>query len=381
MGLRGRDFGHVAGVDLITHAAVGAATGEWLLGKRLGNRALAWGCLFGLLPDVDALLMWVWNAANQLWWHRGPTHALLVIAAAVYGLSGWLARRWKRDKITRGRAAVFLAAALGGHVWLDCLTVYGTSVWWPLPLPRVALNQLFIIDPFFLMPLGVALVWLAFLRGKKQAAKRRRLLGWGTALAVGYVLLAVVMKRVADAGFAGDLARRGVSYERRSEAPTAFNILLWRAVVDRGDAYWVGYRTVFEPPGTPVRWTIYPKDAGALAGMEDLPEVRRVKWFTDGWWIARGHANGVWIGDLRFGEMRSWGDKKGMVDSWLPFAWNVTPDARGERLRALHPSRVQPGAMLTRMAARIAGDRKAWEANPRLAGLVGRLPEFLLVEE
>jgi hypothetical protein len=33
------------------------------------------------------------------------------------------------------------------------------------------------------------------------------------------------------------------------------------------------------------------------------------------------------------------------------------------------------------MALRIGGDRTAWEANPRLAGVTGSLPEFLAVEE
>ena len=44
-------------MDSLTHAVLGAALGELVLGKRLGNRALAWGALFGTLPDLDALVM------------------------------------------------------------------------------------------------------------------------------------------------------------------------------------------------------------------------------------------------------------------------------------------------------------------------------------
>jgi hypothetical protein len=33
------------------------------------------------------------------------------------------------------------------------------------------------------------------------------------------------------------------------------------------------------------------------------------------------------------------------------------------------------------MALRIAGDHAEWEANPRLAGVTGSLPEFLAVKE
>jgi hypothetical protein len=127
------------------------------------------------------------------------------------------------------------------------------------------------------------------------------------------------------------------------EAPTPFNILLWRSVVDRGDEFWVGYRTVFERRDTPVRWTVYPQGADALHGMENLREVKRLQWFSDGWWIARRHAKGAWLGDLRFGEARVWGDRKGMVDSRLAFSWDVMPATKGDRLRPHHPARTGAG--------------------------------------
>lgn len=371
----------VALVDSITHMALGAALGELMVGKRLGNRALGWGALLGTLPDLDAVLAPLFSTAGKLGWHRGPSHSLLVMAAASYALAPWLAKLWKRDKVSRAQAGWLVFAIWSSHVLIDCFSVYGTSVGWPLPVQRVAFNNLFIIDGGFTLPLVVTVVWLAFLRTKKQWPKRRQLNVWGLGLAAGYALLSVALKFAVSAGFDADLARRGVTFQRRMEAPTPFNILLWRAVVDRGDELWVGYRTVFERHQTPVRWTVYPKGRNALTGMADLREVKALNWFTDGWWIARRHAKGVWIGDLRFDEARSWGDKKSMVDSRLAFAWSVTPNTTGERVQQLRPTRSQPGDTLKRMAARLLGNRQAWEANPRLAGVTGSLPEFLAVEE
>ena len=379
--LRGRNFRHACAVDSITHAALGAALGEWMLGKRLGNRALAWGALVGTLPDLDALFMPFFDTAGKLWWHRGPSHSLGVMLVGCYVLAPWLAKLWRRDQVSKVRAGCFLLAVWGVHVLTDCFTVYGTALGWPLPVSRVAFNHLFIIDPLFTLPLVVTLVWLAFLRTNKQRQQRRRLNAWGLGLATGYALLSVGMKFTASAGFDADLARRGVTFQRRMEAPTPFNILLWRAVVDRGDEFWVGYRTVFERHGTPVRWTVYPQGRAALAGLADMREVQTVKGFTDGWWLARSHVQGAWIGDLRFDEARNWGEKKTMVDSRLRFAWDVIPNAQGDRLRQLPPAREQPGETFRRMAARMLGNRQAWEANPRLAGLTGSLPEFLAVEE
>ncbi len=373
--------GILCGVDSITQAALGAAVGELFLGKRLGNRALAWGALFGTLPDLDALLTPLLDTARNLWWHRGPSHSLVVMIAASWFLAPRLARLWKKDKISRARAGWFVFAAWSTHVLIDCFTVYGTSVLWPFSSHRVGFNHVFIIDFFFTLPMLVALVWLAFLRTKKQLPRRRRINAWGLGLAGVYGLLSVGMKLVASAGFEADLARRGVKFERRMEAPTPFNILLWRSVVDRGDEFWVGYRTVFESKATPVRWTVYPQGANALAGLEGMREVRTLQWFSDGWWIARPHTKGAWIGDLRFGEIRTWGDKKTMVDSRLAFAWDVLPGAAGDKVVARRPTRTAAGETLRRMGARIAGNRAEWEANPRLAGVTGSLPEFLAVEE
>jgi inner membrane protein len=53
-------------VDSITQATLGAAVGEALLGKKLGNRAVAWGLLFGTLPDLDVIFSPFLDNARQL---------------------------------------------------------------------------------------------------------------------------------------------------------------------------------------------------------------------------------------------------------------------------------------------------------------------------
>jgi len=291
-----------------------------------------------------------------------------------------LARLWKREKVSRARAAVFVFLVWCTHVLIDCFTVYGTSVFWPFSETRVAFNHIFIIDPLYTLPLVISLIWLAFYRTKKQQAKRTRVLRWGLGLSTGYIALTIGLKFLVSAAFDADLARREVTYARRMEAPTAFNTLLWRSVVDRGDELWVGYRSVFESPSAPVRWTIYPRRAESLAGMENEREVETVKWFSRGWWIARPHAEGVWIADMRFGETRTYGDKPGMVDSRIMFSWSFLPDAEGDRLRPERPEVRNAEDSLKRIARRIF-TREGWEANPRLAGIPGTLPEFLPVRE
>ncbi|MBX3741815.1 MAG: metal-dependent hydrolase [Akkermansiaceae bacterium] len=368
-------------MDSITQAALGAAVGEAMLGKKLGNRALLWGLFFGTLPDLDVLVSFFLDTTNNLIWHRGPSHSLLVMVIASAALGHWLAKLWKKQKISRGQAGLFVFAVWSTHVLLDCFTVYGTSVLWPFTEKRIAFNNLFIIDPFYTVPLLVTLVWLAFLRTKKQLAKRRRLCWWGLGLSSGYVAVSLLAKWAASAGFDADLRKRGVTFTRRMEAPTTFNILFWRSVVDRGDELWVGYRSIFEFHDTPVRWTVYPKGTDAYFPYSAMREAKTVAWFSDGWWICRPHKQGIWLGDLRFGETRTWNARKDSVDSRVSFSWVFHPKAEGEKLRQLMPESRNPGETMKRLAKRVAGDRAAWEAQPRLAGVHGSLPEVLRAEQ
>lgn len=367
-------------VDSLTQATLGAAVGELVLGKRLGNRAIVWGAVFGTLPDLDALLSPFFDHASWLWWHRGPSHSILVMVLASLLLARPLSRMWKGDRITAPLAGWFVFLAWSTHVLIDCFNTYGTLVLWPFSATRVAFNNLFIIDPLFTLPMLVCLIWAAFLRKPKQLPKRRRLNLIGLAIACAYVGLSFGAKAIAAKGFEADLARQGVKYHAQFESPTPFNILLWRSTVDCGDSIWVGYHSLIDGRSKPIRWTVYPKGREAADKLGDSRELDLVKHFSGDWWIARPHAKGIWIADLRFGELREWGKRKGMVDHRFIFSWDLLPAEKRNRLRPKSRQRADMSEMLRRMAKRSMGKREAWESNPRLEGVTGSLPEFLLTQ-
>jgi inner membrane protein len=369
-------------MDWFTHAAVGAALGEIMFGKRMGNRALGWGALFGIAPDLlDSLASPVLSTSGKLAYLCGASHSLLLVVMLSFGLRGWLVTLWMRHKVTRQQAGWFVGLVCCAHLLVDSLSVPGVQVLWPYPAGQASIHLLVHGDGLIAVPLVVALVSLAFLRTKKEQAKRRRRWWWGVGLSGGYVALAMLAKWTAATGFAADLARRGTVYERRMESPTPWNLLLWRGLVDRGDEIWVAYRTVFEWHSTPVRWTVYPRDRKAFAKVADTRDAKRVAAFSKGWWIARPNKSGVWLADLRGGELRRWGERKGMVDTRFQRAWQLEPQAAGDPLRQITLEPKNPGDMATRLLQRTLGQREAWEANPRLAGVPGSLPEVLRVEE
>ena len=71
---------------------LGAAIGEATVGRRIGRRGMAVGAVTALLPDLDVLGHFFLPHAQQLAFHRGITHSLL-IAAILPLILAWLIRR------------------------------------------------------------------------------------------------------------------------------------------------------------------------------------------------------------------------------------------------------------------------------------------------
>lgn len=361
-----------------------------MLGKRLGRRALAWGALCGLLPGLEVLLFPLLDRARELSVGRGLGHSLLLMPLFSWWIARGLASLWKPEKITRNEAWRFLLVVWSVHLIADCLGADGVALGWPFSARHVAFGVLPPLDLLFSGPLVVALLWIAFLpaakttksRSKKPVPtpQRAKILRWGLAVSGCYLVLALAMKRIASSGFEADLARRGTHVTRRIESPTPFNILLWRGLVDEGDKFRVGYRSVFDSRDSPVRWTLYEKSPQALAPIADERETKTLVAITGGWWIARPHVKGGWLGDMRPCETRIWGQKKDAVDSRLAVSWLIDMAKSGDHLREIRPGKLA-AFPLRRLFSRITGDRSAWEANPRLSGVVGSLPEFLPVEQ
>ena len=76
-------------MDSLTQIVLGAAVGEAVLGRRVGNRAMLWGGIAGTLPDLDVLSGLVTDPMSALAYHRAFTHSLpfALLAAPIIGLS------------------------------------------------------------------------------------------------------------------------------------------------------------------------------------------------------------------------------------------------------------------------------------------------------
>lgn len=144
-------------MDTVTQIALGAAVGEATLGRQVGHRALVWGGLCGLFPDLDVLVP-LNDAVTSFTYHRGPSHSLFVLAALTPLFVHTIRKLHPQTGHFRFRWYALVYFAFATHVLLDCFTVYGTQIFWPLSTPPVMWSTIFIIDPAYTLPLIVGIM-------------------------------------------------------------------------------------------------------------------------------------------------------------------------------------------------------------------------------
>lgn len=284
-------------MDSLTQLVLGAAVGEATLGRQVGRRALLWGAICGTLPDLDVFIPFG-DAVRDFTYHRGFSHSLFVLAALT-PLIVWLILKLHPETRREWRGWFILVyLVFATHVLLDCFTVYGTQIFWPLPLPPVGWSTIFIIDPVYTVPLLVGVI-AALIVGRKSNW------GWrfnavGLALSSLYLAWSVGVKWHVEAVAHASLQAQGVHYERLLTTPAPFNTLLWRVVAMDSDSYYEGFYSVFDEERT-LAVTHYPNGSGLLNGIDDEWTVQRLQWFTKGFYAVAREGGAIIITDLRMG--------------------------------------------------------------------------------
>jgi len=315
-------------MDTVTQIALGAAVGEATLGRQAGRRAMLWGGICGLFPDLDVLVP-LGDAVKEFTYHRGASHSVFVLAALTplfVGLIRKLHPQWARYR-TRWYLLVFLAFYT--HVLLDCLTVYGTQIFWPLRVPPVMGSTVFIIDPSYSLPLFIGVLTALVLNRQKS---------WGHAvntvclvLTTAYLLWSGVAKVHVEKTARASLARQNIASDRILTVPTPFNTLLWRVLVMDSGAYYEGYYSLLDADRN-IRFARYSRNESLLRGIEDHWPVERLQWFTHGFYAVERMRDDIIITDLRMG-----------LEPYYVFRFKVgeigNPHARPTASRQVHSQR------------------------------------------
>jgi len=306
-------------MDLITHAALGAAAAASIAPAQRLRLAAATGAVAALLPDADILITSSADPLLNLEFHRHFTHSLafVPIGAALAAVLVWLAlkRRAGFGQLYLWAFAGYLLAPL-----LDACTSYGTHILWPFGERPIAWNVISVIDPLFSLLVLIPLL-IGFVRRRTALARVAML-----AAAVGLAYGAIQHERAER--IAWQLAAsRGHTPERLLVKPTLGNLVLWRSLyvhagtihVDAVRVGPLGAKRVY--PGESAPRLDPERDLGLPAGSRVGRDVARFAGFTDAL-LVRHPSRPELIGDARYAMLPTsieplWGI---VIDPLLPDA-------------------------------------------------------------
>ncbi|MGB3143234.1 MAG: metal-dependent hydrolase [Maribacter sp.] len=206
-------------MDSLTQIVLGAAVGEAVLGKKVGNKAMLYGAIAGTIPDLDVIARYLVDTVTATEWHRGFSHSI-VFSVLFAPLFGWLV--WKinaKSDASWKDWSWLMFWGLFTHPLLDAFTTWGTQLFWPLET-RLAFQSIFVIDPLYTLPFLGCLILVFF--QKRATKKRKRYLHLGFILSTSYLLITLILKGIAFQRFENALQREGIAYTQLNTRPAPF---------------------------------------------------------------------------------------------------------------------------------------------------------------
>src|SRR5690606_31675176 len=280
-------------MDSLTQIVLGAAVGEAVLGKKIGNKAMLYGAIAGTIPDLDVYIGYFTDTVTALELHRGFTHSILfsILFAPIFG---WLVSRFERYKNVKDWSWLFFWCLLT-HPLLDAFTTWGTQLFWPLNI-RVAFKTIFVIDPLYTVPFMVFLILAMF--QNRTSKKRRFYNNMGLVFSTGYLAITLLLKWYTYTKFEEALKEQDIAYTQIDTRPSPMNTILWSANVATEDAFLIGSYSLFD--SQPIVFNSYPKNHELIADFADHDKMRRMISISKQWYLITKKNDALYFNDLRF---------------------------------------------------------------------------------
>ena len=331
-------------MDSLTQIVLGAAVGEVVLGRKVGNKAMLWGALSGTIPDLDVYQSLIFDSltANEL--HRGFSHSILfslifapllawilvrkekILLATLVGVilaypalstgNPWiigilsatfgvclffiLKNEYVQDKATKWEWTKLFFWSLITHPLLDCHTTWGTQLLWPLPY-KLAWNNIFVIDPLYTVPFLVFVIIAMFYH---RQSNTRKYLNWaGLAVSSLYMIWSLGVKWYTYKVFEDNLESKGIVYSRLTTVPTPMNTFLWSATADGDTVLYSGLYSIFDKDQD-VKFHAIQTNHGFVSSYSEDKVLTRLNFLSKGWYVINtDNPDTLVYNDARFGPM------------------------------------------------------------------------------
>lgn len=264
-------------MDSITQAALGAAIGEAVLGKKIGNKAMALGAAVATIPDLDIVFLPLFDQVQRISIHRGYSHSIVGVFLLSL-LLAWLFSKWKKlGEVSKTRWFVFSFLTTLTHIMLDAFTTYGTQLLLPFSDYRVAFDSITIIDPLYTLPLLLGV--LVGLFYQRSNTTRRRLNAAGLIISSVYLGFTLINKQYVNGIVETALEKQGIKHESFLTIPVSAGNLLWYGVAKTNNGLYLGDYSILDKDRD-ITFEFFPKNEALLTDIKDTYLLDRMKWFS-----------------------------------------------------------------------------------------------------
>ena len=282
-------------MDPISQAAVGAAFTQTVTPKRRLGIGIAIGLLAGLAPDIDIFIKSQIDPLFSLKYHRHFTHSLLFIPIGGFLISLPI-YFFCRPFFSYRRTFYLTTIGFATHGLLDACTSYGTLLLWPFSNDRLAWNVISIVDPIFTIVTILLLVLIFRYRTKTLSIF---CVSWVTFyLIIGFIQNDRALQKTKTLAF-----ERGHIPERVTVKPSIGNLLVWKAIYEHEDYYYVdAINNLFKPtvcPGERIKKFDRDNDLPLLKkNSQQEKDIEQFRWFSNNYlgFVPQGN----YIIDIRY---------------------------------------------------------------------------------
>jgi len=330
----------------------GAALGELVLGKKMGNKAMFWGAVASSVPDLDMIAYWFYDDFDAALIHRGFTHSLLfciVIAPLLGYLVYYNYRSLTSDYI--GWTKLFLCGLLA-HIGLDYCTAYGTQLLWPFSNFRFSNSNISVFDPFFTLPLLILIPIVLMLR--KGSGLRKILCYSSILLSFGYMAFTIYNNQQVLKVLKKNIALQNIQAKRYFTTPTIGNNLLWNLVAETNEGFYAFNYSILDKSDIADMF-YFPKN-NFVENKLDARQIKRLKQFTTGFIAYDTTKNKITVNDFRFGRFDGYHNSKNP----FIFSFELNNVNNSTAVKFVPPPRDFNTDMIKKFYSRMLGDVTAF---------------------
>lgn len=270
-------------MDSLSQIVLGAAVGELMLGKRIGNKGQLLGAIAGTIPDLDIFLNFLGHTElEKLMIHRGYSHALFTHLFLALPFA-WITYRLFKKQISYSRWYMFWLLGFVTHVLLDSFTTYGTQLFLPFSNYLVGFNNIAVIDAFWTLPFMALLIVCLFFR--RENPKRKRFAIVAVSYSVAYMLFTFINKYNVHQKMADSLAEQHVAVDQISTSPTFFHNFLWEGIALTKDTIYFSEYSILQKENE-IQWVAVPRHLELLESCPAQKEIEIIQWFSQGKYLA-----------------------------------------------------------------------------------------------